>query len=115
MWDAKSFPHYQLFVFSYCTSNIYIHTHHAVNVFVYMCFEAYAFIYFLLYVGKESMLVNIHLLLIPVAPEVIRASRGGYDTAVDWWSLGVSAYEMLRGEVSGHSHIVPSTLCTTSN
>ena len=66
-------------------------------------------------VGKESMLVNIHLLLIPVAPEVIRASRGGYDTAVDWWSLGVSAYEMLRGEVSGHSHIVPSTLCTTSN
>ncbi|XP_044753134.1 ribosomal protein S6 kinase alpha-5-like [Coccinella septempunctata] len=32
-----------------------------------------------------------------MAPEVIRGSEEGHDIAVDWWSIGVLAYELLTG------------------
>eukprot|EP00731_Ephydatia_muelleri_P020566 Em0013g293a len=37
-----------------------------------------------------------------MAPEVIHPGTKGYSYAVDWWSLGVSAYEMLRGQRPFH-------------
>ena len=34
------------------------------------------------------------------APEMFNSRReAGYSFAVDWWSLGVTAYELLRGRV----------------
>ena len=37
-----------------------------------------------------------------VAPEVVESDSKskGYDYAVDWWSLGVCLYELMRGKVS---------------
>lgn len=32
-----------------------------------------------------------------MAPEVIRGSEDGHDISVDWWSIGVLAYELLTG------------------
>ncbi len=32
-----------------------------------------------------------------VAPEVIKSGSDGYSFPVDWWGLGVTIYELLRG------------------
>uniref|UniRef100_A0A1A9WI21 non-specific serine/threonine protein kinase n=1 Tax=Glossina brevipalpis TaxID=37001 RepID=A0A1A9WI21_9MUSC len=32
-----------------------------------------------------------------MAPEMIRSGPGGHDLAVDWWSVGVLAYELVTG------------------
>jgi serine/threonine protein kinase len=33
-----------------------------------------------------------------MAPEVVDRNVGGYDMAVDWWSLGIVTYKLLTGE-----------------
>jgi len=36
------------------------------------------------------------------APELFQSFEGthpGYSFSVDWWSLGITAYELLRGQV----------------
>lgn len=33
-----------------------------------------------------------------MAPELLM--KKGYDSAIDWWSLGATAYELLFGRVS---------------
>jgi ribosomal protein S6 kinase alpha-5 len=30
-----------------------------------------------------------------MAPEVVEECAGGYDMAIDWWSLGIVTYELL--------------------
>lgn len=43
-----------------------------------------------------------------MAPEVVERTSEGYDETVDWWSLGVIAFELLTGcspfTVDGHSN-----------
>lgn len=43
-----------------------------------------------------------------MAPEVVERTVEGYDETVDWWSLGVIAFELLTGcspfTVDGHSN-----------
>ncbi|XP_011298389.1 ribosomal protein S6 kinase alpha-5-like isoform X2 [Fopius arisanus] len=43
-----------------------------------------------------------------MAPEVVRGGSAGHDIAVDWWSVGVLAYELLSGSspfaVEGHTN-----------
>ena len=39
------------------------------------------------------------------APEVLHSRSSGYSYAVDWWGLGVSVYEMLRGQVHIYIYI----------
>lgn len=43
-----------------------------------------------------------------MAPEVVDRTDEGYDETVDWWSLGVIAFELLTGcspfTVDGHSN-----------
>lgn len=34
-----------------------------------------------------------------MAPELLM--KKGYDSAIDWWSLGATAYELLFGRVIG--------------
>ncbi|MEQ2216161.1 hypothetical protein XENOCAPTIV_011632 [Xenoophorus captivus] len=37
-----------------------------------------------------------------MAPELFQSFEGshpGYSFSVDWWSLGITAYELLRGQV----------------
>lgn len=36
-----------------------------------------------------------------MAPETL--DKRGYSTSVDWWSLGIMAYELLFGKVNGRS------------
>ncbi len=42
------------------------------------------------------------VLSVVAAPELFQSFEGthpGYSFAVDWWSLGITAYELLRGQV----------------
>jgi serine/threonine kinase 32 len=41
-----------------------------------------------------------------MAPEVV--TKKGYDKAIDWWSLGATAYELLFGRVSYQFHVSTS-------
>ena len=58
-------------------------------------------------VTKSRTRLNMHnsigvklTLLCFSAPEMFNCRReAGYSFAVDWWSLGVTAYELLRGRV----------------
>lgn len=39
-----------------------------------------------------------------MAPELLM--KRGYNAAIDWWSLGATAYELLFGKVSGcHAYL----------
>jgi len=39
------------------------------------------------------------MLMPPLAPEMLVPPPWGYTYTVDWWSLGVTAYQLLKGQV----------------
>lgn len=47
---------------------------------------------------QQSALTNVCGTAPYMAPEMLTPSKGGYDTAVDMWAMGVSGYLMLFGE-----------------
>ena len=55
------------------------------------------------------------IVVVFTAPEMYSPSPEGYSFGVDWWSLGVTAYQLLRGRVC-EPYLLPidcSLLCLT--
>lgn len=56
--------------------------------------------------------------LCPSAPELFQTFEGshpGYSFSVDWWSLGITAYELLRGQVRSCIHTPHANLLCLSH